>query len=90
MAIILFWACSIGTYGFTATVPSVLEEMGYKTGDAQLLMVSIYVFSMTATIIVAFWSDYVQQRTPFIMAGFAIAVLGLSASLPSTIQNCPA
>jgi sugar phosphate permease len=81
MAIIPFWACSIGTYGFTATVPSVLEEMGYKTGDAQLLTVPIYVFGMTATLIVAFWSDYVQQRTPFIMAGFAIAVVGFIGEL---------
>jgi MFS family permease len=81
MAIIPFWACSIGTYGFTATVPTVLKAMGYTTGNAQLLTVPIYVFGMTATLIVAFWSDHVQQRTPFIMGGFAIAVVGFIAEL---------
>jgi MFS transporter, ACS family, DAL5 transporter family protein len=81
MAIIPFWACSIGTYGFTATVPTVLKAMGYTTGDAQLLTVPIYVFGMTATLIVAFWSDHVQQRTPFIMGGFAIAVVGFIGEL---------
>jgi MFS family permease len=81
MAIIPFWACSIGTYGFTATVPTVLKAMGYTTGNAQLLTIPIYVFGMTATLIVAFWSDHVQQRTPFIMGGFAIAVVGFIAKL---------
>jgi MFS family permease len=81
VAIIPLWACSIGTYGFTATVPSVLEEMGYATGKAQLLTVPVYVFGMAATLVVAFWSDYVQQRTPFIMGGFAIAVVGFIAEL---------
>ncbi|KUJ13578.1 MFS general substrate transporter [Mollisia scopiformis] len=81
MAIVPFWACSIGTYGFTATVPSVLEEMGYKTADAQLLTIPIYVFALIATVVVAFLSDYYQQRTPFIMAGFTIAVVGFIAEL---------
>lgn len=81
VAIVPFWACSIGTYGFTATVPWVLKEMGYATGKAQLLTVPIYVFGMIATLVVAFWSDHVQQRTPFIMGGFAIAVVGFIAEL---------
>jgi hypothetical protein len=42
-AIIPFWGCSIGTYGFTATVPTVLKDMGYTSAKAQLLTVPIYV-----------------------------------------------
>lgn len=81
MAIVPFWACSIGTYGFTATVPTVLKEMGYTTADAQLLTIPIYVFALIATVVVAFLSDHYQQRTPFIIGGFAIAVVGFIAEL---------
>jgi MFS family permease len=55
--------------------------MGYTTGNAQLLTVPIYVFGMTATLVVAFWSDHIQQRTPFIMGGFAIALVGFIGEL---------
>ncbi|KAF8854579.1 MFS general substrate transporter [Acephala macrosclerotiorum] len=75
MAIVPFWACSIGTYGFAATVPSVLEEMGYTTVDAQLLTIPIYVFALITTVVVTL-SDHYQQRTPFITGGFAITVVG--------------
>ncbi|RFU28322.1 hypothetical protein B7463_g7990, partial [Scytalidium lignicola] len=81
VAIIPFWACTIGTYGFTATVPSVLLQMGYSSTNAQLLTVPIYVFGLIATVISAFWSDRVQQRTPFIMGGLAIAIVGFLAEL---------
>ncbi len=33
---------TIGTYGFTATVPSVIEELGYSAADAQLLTIPIW------------------------------------------------
>jgi MFS family permease len=89
MAIIPFWACSIGTYGFTATVPTVLKQMGYTTGKAQLLTIPIYVVGMTATLIVAFWSDKIQQRTPFIMGGFAIAVVGFIGELAVPHPHLP-
>ncbi|KAN0099567.1 MFS general substrate transporter [Hyaloscypha variabilis] len=89
LAIVPFWACSIGTYGFTATVPTVLKLMGYTTGKAQLLTIPVYTFGMTATLIVAFWSDKVQQRTPFIMGGFTIAVVGFIGELACPHDRLP-
>jgi len=80
-AVIPFWGCSIGTYGFTATVPSVLLELGYTSGNAQLMTIPIYVFAMIITLVVAFWSDRAKQRTPFIMGGFAIGVIGFIGEL---------
>lgn len=38
---------TIGTYGFTATVPTVIEELGYSSANAQLLTIPIYVFAMS-------------------------------------------
>lgn len=81
LSIVPFWACTIGTYGFTATVPSVLLQMGYSSGIAQLMTVPIYVFGLLATVVFAFWSDRVQQRTPFIIAGLGIAAVGFIGEL---------
>ena len=55
--------------------------MGYKTAVAQLMTIPIYVVGMIATVAVAFWADHVQQRTPSIMGGFAVAIVGFIAEL---------
>lgn len=81
MAILPFWGCSIGTYGFTATVPVVVKELGYTSAHAQLMTIPIYVVAMVSTVIVAFWADHIQQRTPFIIGGFSIGVIGFIAEL---------
>jgi hypothetical protein len=55
--------------------------MGYTSANAQLMTIPIYVAGMLATVLVAFWSDYSQQRTPFIMGGFSVAVVGFIGEL---------
>lgn len=77
----MFWANTIGVYGFTATVPSVIEDLGYSSANAQLLTIPIYLAAMIVVLIFAFWSEKVQQRTPFIIAGYSIAVLGFIGQL---------
>ncbi|EMC98131.1 hypothetical protein BAUCODRAFT_574206 [Baudoinia panamericana UAMH 10762] len=78
---VMFWANTIGVYGFTATVPSVIQQLGYSSANAQLLTIPIYVVAMIFTIIFAFWSDRARQRSPFIMAGFTIAACGFIGQL---------
>ncbi|KAK0303398.1 hypothetical protein LTR01_008126 [Friedmanniomyces endolithicus] len=39
------------------------------------------VFAMIMVLIFAFWSEHVQQRSPFIMAGFSIAAIGFIGQL---------
>jgi predicted permease len=45
------------------------------------MTIPIYVFALVMTVIVAFWSDRKQQRTPFIMFGFSIALVGFTGML---------
>jgi hypothetical protein len=45
------------------------------------MTVPIYVTALLFVIGFAWWSDHIQQRTPFIMAGFAIACIGLIGEL---------
>jgi len=85
----MYWAQTIGLYGFTATVPSVIQQLGYSAANAQLLTIPIYVFAMIMTIIFAFWSDRVQQRSPFIIAGYAIAAVGFIGQLAIPQTSMP-
>jgi MFS family permease len=66
---------------FTATVPTVIKGLGYSDANAQLLTIPIYVFASIMTIIFAWWSDKIQTRSPFIIAGFSIACCGFIAQL---------
>lgn len=70
-------------------MPSVIEDLGYTSANAQLLTIPIYVFAMVMTIIFAFWSEYVQQRSPFIMAGFSISVVGFIGQLAAPHTRLP-
>lgn len=80
-AIPIFWANTCGVYGFTATVPTVIKQLGYSSANAQLLTIPIYVFAAIITLIFAWWSDYVHLRSPFIVAGYCIAICGFIAQL---------
>lgn len=77
----MFWANTIGVYGFTATVPAVINGLGYTSAQAQLLTIPVYVFAMILTLVFAWWSDRIEQRSPFIMGGYAIACIGFIAEL---------
>ncbi|KAL5118785.1 hypothetical protein ACEQ8H_003288 [Pleosporales sp. CAS-2024a] len=80
-ATVVFWGNTVGVYGFTATVPTVINGLGYSSANAQLLTIPIYVFASIVTLIWAWGSDLTQIRSPWIMAGYAIAICGFIAQL---------
>ncbi|KAF2119655.1 major facilitator superfamily domain-containing protein [Lophiotrema nucula] len=80
-AIPIFWGNTVGVYGFTATVPTVIQGLGYSSANAQLLTIPIYVFAAIVTLIFAFWSDYVHIRSWFIIGGYVMASCGFIAQL---------
>lgn len=89
VAIVMFWANTIGVYGFTATVPAVINGLGYTSAQAQLLTIPIYVFAMILTLVFAWWSDRIEQRSPFIMGGYGIACIGFIAELAIPHPDLP-
>lgn len=79
--IVIFWGNTVGVYGFTATVPTVIRELGYSAANAQLLTIPIYVFAAIVTLAFAWASDHYKTRSPYIMAGFSIAACAFVAQL---------
>lgn len=44
-------------------------------------MVQVYLAAVIAVLVVAFWSDRAKSRTPFIMGGYSVAVIGFIGQL---------
>lgn len=80
-ATVIFWGNTVGVYGFTATVPSVINGLGYSSANAQLLTIPIYVFAAIVTLIFAWCADLQHKRSPYIIAGYSIAICGFIAQL---------
>ena len=83
---------------FTATVPAIVQDLGYSSANAQLMTIPIYVFAVICVLVVACkyhhfcflgslvshlldFSERIRQRTPFIMGGFSVAIVGLVGGL---------
>ncbi|KAH9878139.1 hypothetical protein J1614_003356 [Plenodomus biglobosus] len=80
-ATVVFWGNTVGVYGFTATVPSVINGLGYSSANAQLLTIPIYVFAAIVTLMFAWASDLTRIRSPYIIAGYSIAACAFIAQL---------
>ncbi|KIV99683.1 uncharacterized protein PV09_08674 [Verruconis gallopava] len=79
--VFIYWGNSVGVYGFTATVPTVIKQLGYTRAEAQLLTVPIYSFAVILVLLFAFLSDRYQIRWIFIIIPYTIASLSFIAQL---------
>ncbi|RDW58327.1 hypothetical protein BP5796_12257 [Coleophoma crateriformis] len=80
-SVIPYLSSTTGVYGFTATVPTVIQQLGYTSTNAQLMTIPVYLAATITTLIVGWLSDRIKQRTPFIMGCLSIAVIGFVAEL---------
>ncbi|KAJ6016122.1 hypothetical protein N7540_010713 [Penicillium herquei] len=78
---VIYQGVSVGVYGFTSVLPTVVEDMGYHSATAQLMTVPIYMSAVIFVLIIALWSDHIQTRTPFIIGCYCVAIIGFIAEL---------
>jgi MFS family permease len=69
------------SFSFTATVPTIVQGLGYTSTSAQLMTIPIYVVAMCLVLAFAWASDHFKQRTPFIIGGAVIAIIGFIGQL---------
>lgn len=48
---------------FTATVPTIVEDLGYTSANAQLMTIPIYIFAVICVLAVACKSQYYCGKT---------------------------
>ncbi|KAF2014647.1 MFS general substrate transporter [Aaosphaeria arxii CBS 175.79] len=76
-------------YGISLFLPTIINGLGYTSSQAQLLTVPIYVTASILAIAVAWWSDRVGKRYPFILVCLCIMLVGfvmaISTGTPGVI-----
>lgn len=63
-------------YGISLFLPSIIRGLGYTSSTAQLLTVPIYITASVLAVAVAWWSDRVGKRYPFILVCLCIMAVG--------------
>lgn len=83
---ILVYMSVIGPlYGISLFLPSIINGFGFTTAISQLLTVPPYVCATIVLLIFAKWSDHIKLRSPFILAGLVMCLIGFAIN----ISNAP-
>ncbi|GAB7364660.1 hypothetical protein MBLNU230_g5462t1 [Neophaeotheca triangularis] len=81
LAVIVYWGNSICLYGFTYSAPTIVQDLGYTSANAQLLTIPIYFLGVCSTIFFSWLADRYQTRWPFIIIPYSVAALAFTALL---------
>lgn len=71
-----FQVCFSHSHERFLTVSAIIKELGFTAAQAQLLTVPPYAFAFILTISAALISERLYIRTPFIIGGSCLAILG--------------
>lgn len=67
---------SLQLYTIALFLPSIIANLGYSAADAQLLTIPPYALAALLTVCVAWTSEYVGRRAPFLIGGATVAIIG--------------
>lgn len=65
-------------YGISLFLPTIIRNLGYSSSKVQLMTVPIYITAAILAVIVAWTSDRVGKRSPFIVAFLCVMIVGFS------------
>lgn len=81
LGMVIWWGNAIPVYGFSFTIPSIIEGLGYTSAVSQLLTVPLYTAGVISVISLSWWADRKQVRWKFITYPYLFAAAGLVALL---------
>ena len=85
----VYWGIVAPLYGISLFLPTIIRSLGYTSSTAQLLTVPIYITASVLAVGVAYWSDRVGKRSPFILICLGIMAVGfimcISTSTPGVV-----
>lgn len=65
-------------YGISLFLPTIIKSLNYSKTEAQLMTVPIYITAAILAVIVAFCSDRVGKRSPFVIAPMCMMLVGFT------------
>ncbi|GKU05194.1 tartrate transporter [Fusarium langsethiae] len=76
--IFVYWGIVCPLYGISLFLPTIIRNLGYSSSTAQLMTVPIYITAAILAVIVAWTSDRVGKRSPFIVTFLCVMIVGFS------------
>ncbi|KAI2635930.1 major facilitator superfamily domain-containing protein [Xylaria nigripes] len=87
--IFVAWGVICPLYGVSLFLPSIIKNLGFVSSTAQLLTVPIYIVAAILAVVVAYFSDRVGRRSPFVVGCMMVIVVGfilcISTSNPGVV-----
>ncbi|KAM0282014.1 hypothetical protein ACHAQH_003220 [Verticillium albo-atrum] len=82
--IFVYWGIVCPLYGISLFLPTIIRNLGYTSSTAQLMTVPIYITAAILAVIIAYISDKVGKRSPFIVGFLCVMIVGFSMCLASS------
>lgn len=74
--IFVFWGISCPLYSISLCLPSIVQDLGYTSTQANLLTIPIYLAACLFSLLIAYFSDRTGKRALFIAASFSVMFIG--------------
>ena len=71
-----FHTMALPLYTLSLFLPTIIKELGYTAGQAQLMTIPPYALATVLTILTAVASEKTHRRAPFIMGASSLAMIG--------------
>ncbi|KAK2026761.1 major facilitator superfamily transporter [Colletotrichum zoysiae] len=82
--ILVYWGIVCPLYGISLFLPTIIRNLNYTSSTAQLMTVPIYITAAVLAVIVAYFSDKLGKRSPFIVGFLCIMIVGFSMCISSS------
>ncbi|KAK2603454.1 hypothetical protein QQS21_004406 [Conoideocrella luteorostrata] len=82
--IFVYWGIVCPLYGISLFLPSIIKSLNYSKTEAQLMTVPIYITAAILAVIVAFCSDKVGKRSPFVIGFLFMMLVGFTMCIASS------
>ncbi|WDK21992.1 major facilitator superfamily transporter [Colletotrichum graminicola] len=82
--IFVYWGVVCPLYGVSLFLPTIIRNLNYTSSTAQLMTMPIYITAAILAVIVAYLSDKLGKRSPFIVGFLCMMIAGFSMCISSS------
>ncbi|KAI1335590.1 major facilitator superfamily domain-containing protein [Xylariaceae sp. FL0016] len=76
--IFVYWGIVCPLYGISLFLPTIIKTLGYTSSTAQLMTVPIYITAAILAVVVAYLSDRLGKRSPFVIGCLFMMIVGFA------------
>ncbi|KAH8689838.1 high-affinity nicotinic acid transporter [Talaromyces proteolyticus] len=76
-------------YAISLFLPTIINNLGYTSTDAQLLTIPIYISAAITAVVVAWYSDRHLSRSPFLFVLYGVIIVGYLITMAGAAADIP-